>query len=257
MVRTTFIPLALVPLVLACAPAGAGAAPWTPDVGAAREYAGTRAGSVSFSVRTTRNAWHYRGARVDRSGSVVKAMLMVAYLNRPEVRSRRLRSADRALLWPMIRRSDNRAGFRVHAIVGGGALRRLARRAGMRRFVAAPYWADSRISTADQTRFFLRLDRFVARRHRSTALRLLGSIVRSQRWGIARARPPGWKLYFKGGWGDYGERDHQMALLTRRGRRVAVGIMTTRTPTKGYGDRTLEGVARRLLRGLGPESVPR
>ena len=48
-----------------------------------------------------------------------------------------------------------------------------------------------------------------------------------------------------------------MALLTRDGRRVAVGIMVTGTPSKAYGDQTLEGVARRLLRGLGPDSVPR
>ena len=224
---------------------------------AARDYAQGRAGSVSFTVRTTRHAYGYRGTRVERSASVVKAMLMVGYLNQSSVRGRRLGAADYALLSPMIRRSSNAAGSRVRDIVGNGALTQLARRARMRHFATAPSWGATRISTADQTRFFLRLDRFVARRHRGTALRLLGSIVRSQRWGIAKARPPGWKLYFKGGWGDYGERDHQMALLTGAGRRLAVGIMVTGTPSKAYGDQTLEGVARRLLSGLSPDSVPR
>ena len=60
------------------------AAPWSPDVDAARDYARDRAGSVSFTVRTERRAWGYRGDRVDRSASVVKAMLMVTYLNRSE-----------------------------------------------------------------------------------------------------------------------------------------------------------------------------
>ena len=234
------------------------AAPWSPDVDAARDYARDRAGSVSFTVRTERRAWGYRGDRVDRSASVVKAMLMVTYLNRPSVRSRPLRAGDYALLSPMIRRSNNRAASRVRDIVGNESLSRLARRAGMRRFATAPSWGATRISTADQTRFFLKLDRFVARSHRDTALALLRSVARSQRWGIARARPPGWNLYFKGGWGDNsGEVDHQMALLTRDGRRVSVGIMTSQNPSKAYGDRTLEGVARRLLRGLGPDSVPR
>ncbi len=253
-VRTAFITLALGALV--CTPAAV-AAPWSPDAGAARDHARDRAGSVSFTVRTERRAWSYRGDRVARSASVVKAMLMVAYLNRASVRSRGLRAGDHALLSPMIRRSSNRAGSRVRDIVGNAALTRLARRAGMRRFATASSWGATRISTADQTRFFLKLDRFVARRHRATALALLGSVVRSERWGIARVRPPGWRLYFKGGWGDYGERDHQMALLERDGRRVAVGIMVTGTPTKAYGDRTLEGVARRLLRGLDADAVPR
>ena len=234
------------------------AAPWSPDVDAARDYSRERAGSVSFTVRTEGRAWGYRGDRVDRSASVVKAMLMVSYLNRSSVRSRRLRAGDYALLSPMIRRSNNRAASRVRDIVGNESLSRLARRAGMRRFAIAPSWGATRISTADQTRFFLKLERFVARRHRETALRLLGSVVRSQRWGIARARPPGWNLYFKGGWGDdSGEVDHQIALLTRDGRRVSVGVVTSANPSKAYGDRTLEGVARRLLRGLGPDSVPR
>ena len=174
------------------------------------------------------------------------------------MRSRKLRAADYALLSPMIRRSDNRAASRVRDIVGNGSLRRLARRAGMRRFATTPTWGGTRICTADQTRFFLKLDRFVARRHRATALRLLGSVVRSQRWGIARARPPGWNLYFKGGWGDNsGEVDHQMALLDPRRPAGGRGDHDHRNPSKAYGDRTLEGVARRLLRGLGPDSVPR
>ncbi len=156
----------------------------------------------------------------------------------------------------MIRRSDNGAASRVRDIVGNGALGQLARRARMRRFATARSWGATRISTADQTRLFLRMDRFVVRRHRATALALLGSITRSQRWGIARARPPGWNLYFKGGWGDGdGEVDHQIALLTRDGRRVAVGIMTTANPSKAYGDRTLRGggaaAAARAGAGLG------
>ena len=32
--------------------------------------------------------------------------------------------------------------------------------------------------------------------------------------------------------------------------------MTTSSPSHEYGKRTLEGVARRLLRGLGPASLP-
>jgi hypothetical protein len=80
---------------------------------------------------------------------------------------------------------------------------------------------------------------------------LLRTIVPEQRWGIARARPSNWKLYFKGGWGSgTGAVDHQVAQLRRGELRVAVAIMTTGNPSHAYGKATLEGVARRLLKGL-------
>ncbi len=70
-------------------------------------------------------------------------------------------------------------------------------------------------------------------------------------------QPSGWALYFKGGWGSgSGAVDHQVALLRRGTRRIAVAIMTTSSPSHEYGKGTLEGVARRLLRGLGPASLP-
>jgi hypothetical protein len=190
------------------------------------------------------------------SASVLKAMLLVAYLRQPSVRDRSLRKADRDLLAPMVRWSDNVAASRVRDIVGNGGLVRLARRVGMRAFSPAPVWGMSRIDAADQTLFFLHIDRFVPSRHRATAMRLLSSIVPSQRWGIAQVRPPGWALYFKGGWGSgSGAVDHQVALLRRGRRRVSVAILTVNSPSHAYGKATLRGVAARVLRGLGPDSL--
>jgi hypothetical protein len=76
-------------------------------------------------------------------------------------------------------------------------------------------------------------------------------------WGIARERPRGWALYFKGGWGSgTGWVDHQVALLRRGRRRLSVAILITSSPSHAYGNETLRGVATRLLRGLGPRSRP-
>jgi hypothetical protein len=244
----------------AAAPPTAAAAllPWRAHIQEARQYAGGRAGQISFGVRTGRGL---RGVDVGRgvpSASVVKAMLLVAYLREPDVRARRLRAAERALLGPMIRRSDNAAASQVCSIVGTAGLARLARRARMRHFHATRPWGLSTINVADQTRFFLHIDRRVPRRHRSYAMRLLGSIVPAQRWGIARVRPPGWALYFKGGWGSgSGWADHQVALLRRGRRRLSVAILITSSPSHAYGNETLRGVSARLLRGLRPSSVPR
>ena len=209
-------------------------------------------------MRTQRRRYGWRAGRSVRSASVVKAMLMVAYLRRTSVRARPLHRGDLRLLAPMVRWSNNRAGTRVHTLVGGGALARLARRARMACFRPAPFWGNSSICAADQARFFLHIERHVPRRHRRVALRLLASVVRPQRWGIARAAPRGWDLYFKGGWGDgRGAVDHQVALLRRDRRRLAVAIMTTGNPSHAYGKESLRGIAARLFRGLQADSEPR
>jgi hypothetical protein len=248
--------VALLAVALVPAPSAL-AKPWKPDIRDARQYAEARSGEVSFGVRTRRGL---RGVGVERtvpSASVVKAMLLVSYLRQPGVRARPLRGDERALLGPMIRRSDDARASQVCNVVGTDGLERLARRAGMRRFHATRPWGLSTITVADQTRFFLRIERHLPRRHRRYALRLLGSVVPEQRWGIARARPRGWALYFKGGWGSgTGWVDHQVALLRRGNRRLAVAILITSSPSHAYGNETLRGVATRLLHGLRPNGVP-
>jgi len=241
--------------LLLVAPAAAGAADrWRPDVRAAAAWAEGRQGAVTFAVRTE-DRLAGRGLDVQvPSASVVKAMLMTAYLRQGGVRDRALGAADRALLKPMIRRSDNLAATRIRDIVGNGALLRLARAAGMTRFAVAPSWGSSLITARDQTRFFLGLEALLPTRHRAYALALLRTIVPPQRWGMGQAIPGGWRLYFKGGWGSgTGAVDHQVGLLARGDHRVAIAVMTVANPSHDYGKATLEGVFRRLARGLGPE----
>ena len=225
-------------------PAGAWAQRWEPDVAAAAAWAAQRQGSVTFAVRTPQRLY---GRGLDRqvpAASVLKAMLKVAYLRQGR--------ADRGLLRPMITRSDNVSATRVRDLIGDGALVRLARDAGMTRFAVDPIWGMSLITARDQTRFFLHLESLLPPRHRTYALRLLRSIVPSQRWGMARVIPEGWRLHFKGGWGSgTGAVDHQVGLLRRGDHRAAIAVLTTGSPSHAYGKATLEGVSKRLLDGLG------
>jgi len=239
-------------LLIAAPAAAAPPADWAPGVAAATAYAKARAGLISFHVRTERGRWSYDADRAVPSASVVKAMLLAAYLNEPGVRDRPLSRADRRLLGRMIIQSSNRAATRVRDLVGNDALTRVAARAGMTSFAVHAIWGLSRITARDQTRLWLHFERSVPARHRTTAMRLLASIVERQRWGIARvALPPGWTLYFKGGWGSgRGLVDHQVALLRRGEERVAIAILTDSSPSHRYGKRTLRGLAERLLAGL-------
>ena len=153
----------------------------------------------------------------------------------------------------MIRRSDNVTATRIRDIVGNGALVRLARRAGMTRFAVNPVWGLSLTTARDQSLFFQRLEELLPERHRRYALRLLKTIVPSQRWGMGQTIPDGWTLHFKGGWGSgTGAVDHQIGLLRRGEDRVSIAVMTVNNPSHAYGKATLEGVSRRLLRGLEP-----
>jgi beta-lactamase class A len=222
---------------------------WRPGIGAARRYAESRPGLVAFAVRTEERFWGVRADRVYPSASVLKAMLLAAYLR--HARSRPLRAEERALLAPMIRRSDNTAATRIRDRLGNAALVRLARAAHMTAFKPAAVWGLSQITARDQTRFFLRLPALLPARHRAYGVRLLRSIVPSQRWGIGRLKLPGWRVYFKGGWGSgSGAVDHQVALLTHGDVRLSVAVLTAANGSHATGKATLEGVFRRLLSGL-------
>lgn len=224
---------------------------WEPDVTGAAAWAAKRQGTVTFAVRHGDRLW---GRGLDRqfpTASVLKAMLMTAYLRRAAHRS--LTSGDRALLRPMIRRSDNVTATRIRDIVGNGALVRLARATGMRHFEVNRVWGLSLTTARDQTLFFLRLEELLPDRHQAYALRLLKNIVPSQRWGMGQTIPDGWTLHFKGGWGSgTGAVDHQIGLLRRGDDRVSIAVMTVNNPSHAYGKATLEGMSRRLLRGLEP-----
>jgi beta-lactamase class A len=226
--------------------------PWTPHTSAADDYIAQRRGVVAYAVATKHHFWGHNSSSRYHSASVLKAMLLVCYLDRGSVRHRSLRDSDRSLLDPMITRSDNDAANRVIQIVGLDALRALARRADMHHFKPEyPVWGYSIITASDQARFFYKIDKFVTKRHRDYAMHLLASITPSQRWGIGQVVPDGWKVYFKGGWGSgSGLVDHQVALLRRGDDRVGVAILTRDDGSHEYGKSTLRGVFGRLLRGL-------
>jgi hypothetical protein len=224
---------------------------WRPDMRAAIAYARSRRGDIAFAVRTKGRFYGYRPDHEEWSASVVKAMLMVAYLDLPSVRGRALGPADRDVVGPMIEASDNDDAQQVFDTVGQAGLHALARRVGMTRFATSPIWGETRVSARDQTRFFLHIDSYVAPRHRSYAMRLLRSIVPWERWGIGRVAPRGWRLYFKGGWGyGTGLLDHQVALLVRGCARVSLAVLTMYDGSHPYGKQTLEGMFARLLRGF-------
>jgi hypothetical protein len=237
-------PVVAPPVAVAAAPAGEPRLVALGGLTEARRWARRRPGTVGFAVAD--ESGRVEGVNVDHrffSASVVKAMLALAVVR--SARDRALTAGERALLRPMIVVSDNAAASTVYARVGADALHRIARAAGMTRFDVGGNWADALLTAHDQALLFLRIDRLAPRRHRAYLRGLLAGIVPWQRWGIAPvAEERGFHIMFKGGWrtGIF----HQVALLERDGRRVALAVLTSGTD-QGTGRVTQSGIAARVL----------
>lgn len=227
--------------------------PWGRRVKAAKRFARRRTGAVSFAIVDERGRIHgfNRGARYS-SASLVKAMLMVAYLR--QARGRRLNGGDRGVLGPMITVSDNGAADAAMGRVGTGGLAAVARRAGMRRFIPSTSWGGSQVTARDQARFFVRIRSLLPERHRSYGLGLLRRIAPGQRWGIPQGAPKRARVHFKGGWfpGDGGWRVHQGALLRVGRAKLGLAVLTEGGPGFAYGQATIRGVTARMLKGYKP-----
>ena len=218
-------------------------------IAAARRYVRGRALS-SFALIDTHGRLHgFAPRRRYISASVVKAMLLVAYLR--QIGNRLPNAAERATLGPMISVSDNGRATSIYGRVGDAGLLDLARRAGMRDLTVAGFWGSVFFSAADQARFFYRFDSLVPKRSRAYARRLLSSIVPAQRWGFSHfSLRRGWSTFFKGGWRqtDSGSLVHEAALFERDGARFSLAVLTDGNPSHDYGTETLRGVAQRLFR---------
>jgi hypothetical protein len=227
-------------------------------IAAARSYARSRDGLVSFAVVDSRGRLHgLAAARRYVSASVVKVMLLAAELDRLRAAGLPLDPATRRLLSAMLTYSDNDAADSIYYRVGDAGLFAVARRARMRDFRVSGHWTNAEISARDMAGFMDGLDRVLIGPHADFAAGLLAAIVPAQRWGIPAAAPEGWRVRFKGGWRgtERGQLVHQVARLERGRREIALAVLTDGQPTMTYGIETVREIAERLLSR--PPPVPK
>lgn len=216
----------------------------------ARRYLAKRAGRKAFAVVDDRG--RLKGYRLHsrfHSASVVKSMLLVAYLRKLAHEHRSLDRSSQELLYPMIHSSDNNAASAVLALVGEQALDRVARDAHMRDYEpGGGTWGFTEVSAADLARFFFHQDALIPRRFDDYARWLLSTIEASESWGIPAVARPEFRVYFKGGWLPEVEGlVNQVGRLERPGIKFSLAVLSTHDPSMSYGERTIEGVTRRLL----------
>ncbi|HEV2873765.1 MAG TPA: M15 family metallopeptidase [Thermoleophilaceae bacterium] len=221
------------------------------SIRAAKTFVSRRATS-SFALIDSGGRVHgYQARRRYASGSIVKVMLLVAYLRRLE--GRMPPPADQKLLHTMIVLSGNKVASIVQGKVGTAALWDVARDAGMRDFSVGGSWGSALISAADQARFFRRFDRMIPAGTRDYARELMSSIDTRQRWGFPRpALDLGFEAFFKIGWRgtDAGRLVHAVGMFERDGQRVSLAVLTDGNPSHDYGTVTIRRAAELAFRGV-------
>jgi len=228
--------------------------PSTKAFAAAKRFLDTRAGSTSFAVVDRQG--HLRGVRLHehfQTASVVKVMMLVAYLQMLHAKHRGLDAASMSLLYPMIHISDNEAASAVLATVGERALARVARESHMTDYApGVGWWAYTQTSAADQARLFFALGRLIPRQLYGYARWLLANIEPSQSWGIPPVARPRWQVFFKTGALPSEGLFNEAARLERRDVVFSIAVLTNSDPSMGYGEQTIQGVAAALLASSPP-----
>lgn len=223
--------------------------PSTGSIASAGQYLAGRAGRTSFAVIDS--AGRLSGLNLHErfeTASVVKVMMLVAYLQMVSAHHRSLDSADNALLYPMIHISDNEAASAVFATVGGDAIARVARESGMSDYApGVGWWAYTQTSAADQARFFFDLEKLIPSRFYPYARGLLAGIEPSQSWGVPPVARPRWQVFFKTGALPSQGLFNEVARVERPDITFTVAVFTDGDPSMSYGEQTIEGVAARLL----------
>jgi hypothetical protein len=185
------------------------------------------------------------------TASVVKVMMLTAFLQMRAAQHRGLSAADTSLLYPMIHESNNDAASAVLSIVGGAAVARVARAARMSDYAPGiGWWAYSQTSAIDQARLMSMIDRLIPARFYGYARYLLATIEPSQSWGFPPVARPRWQVFFKTGALPERGLFNEVARLERgppRPLTFSVAVLTDGDPSMGYGERTIEGVASILL----------
>jgi beta-lactamase class A len=213
---------------------------------AAFAWAAERSGDVAAAVVDTNGELSgYREHRVFQAASLAKAILLVASLRNDPTPD----PSTEATLTKMIEQSDNGSAYTIFSRVGTKGMRAVAKLAGMQDYEQGAGWIDTRVSAADEARFFSDYESYVPKAGRSLARRLLAGIIPIQRWGIpAAAGPAGWKTYFKGGWLGLDNRLMvQAAWLEKGKKRWALAVMTDDNPDRSYGWDTQKGITGLLL----------
>ncbi|MCW2938305.1 MAG: secreted protein [Actinomycetia bacterium] len=196
-----------------------------------------------------------------RAASTMKATILAALLYK---RHGHLSAWEQSQARPMIWQSDNTAASNLYSDVGGwSGVKAFLSKAGMNRTLRNPTgqgWGGTEENANDEL-LLLRLltahNTVLTDVSRTYELGLMAGVTSSQRWGTPAGVPVGVKVHVKNGWDgpDWYPTWYVHSLGTfnggPKGANYMMDIMTQGT-SFGYGQATIEAIARVVHRDLNP-----
>lgn len=222
---------------------------------AVRAYVATRPGRAGVMVTDLRTGLSFGDNEKGRfvTASIMKVDILTGLLLQRQRQDRNLSPGERDLAQRMIRESDNAAADALYARSGyGPGVRTTNRSLGLRETAPWPTsWGSSMTTPADQVRLLGTLARSrsplggPARRY---VLRLMGSVLREQSWGVSAAARPGERVALKNGWAPIYHQGHGWAVnsigrITGPGHDFLLAVCSMDSPTMEAGVSTVEHVA--------------
>ena len=217
---------------------------------------------------TSGRTWTYNPGVVQDTASIVKVEIMGAALEEAQGQGHPLPETEASLMPSMIENSDNASATSLLADIGGPqALARFDRSVGMTQTTPSslalipgtslPGWGLTTTSALDEVALvskFAYPNAALSTASRDYGLNLMEQVESDQDWGITAGVPPGTTVALKNGWLPVGPNDWQVnsiGWVDGVGHNYVLAVLTTGSPTEGYGIDTTEAVARSVFAQLG------
>ncbi|HUR06914.1 MAG TPA: serine hydrolase [Nonomuraea sp.] len=230
-------------------------------------YLAGRPGPVTAMVKdlTTGRLYRYhRNERMITASTAKVQILMVLLLETPWHKLSKATRHDADL---MIRYSDNHAADRLWLRIGGAAgFTKAGKTYGLRHTQGVPgncvdlyCWGITRTSAEDQVRLMKALVSAkspLRAKDRAQVLKLMGTVVDGQDWGVSAATCKGDRVALKNGWLKHVSTKRWAIVsvgLIRghgHGHDYAVAVLTENNADTGQGVATVEGVTERIMKSF-------
>lgn len=219
---------------------------------------GSRRDDVSLSVHDRRSGgvFSYNAPLENATGSIVKVMVLVAFIERRRESGRGLSEHSKALAERMIRYSDNDATNSLLAQAGGSpSITALAERLNMKSTKGRGAWGRTTTTATDQR---VLMDAIVSGKvltpvDRRYVLGLMRQVTPEQRWGAGTV-PAGAIAEVKNGWvpiAPRGWRVNSIGHVTGNGRDYTIAMLSYDNPSMEAGTSTLNTLSGYVYRHLG------